>query len=194
MGSRIPLSATTRRAFLGTAAGAAGALLLAGCEDPIPSDRGFKPQPGSATAAPPQDPVKGLNAALAIEHQAIFAYTAVAPLLSSGTAALAASFRHDHETHRDALSAHITSLGGAPVPAQPSYDLGTKPASETDALKAAADLEETAAKAYFKLTTTIEDPAQVQFLASIMGDEAQHAAILRAATGSSPLPAPFQGA
>src|SRR5581483_9612850 len=69
-----------------------------------------------------------LNAALDLEHQGIWAYSAAAPKLSStdvGKTVLALALRNqaDHKQHRDALIAAIQKHGGTPVQAKDSYDL-----------------------------------------------------------------------
>lgn len=196
MRDTAPSAAPSRRGFLGLAAAAAGATLLSGCTDPRPGDAGFKAGTVLPTPYPEVDPVTGLNTVLAIEHQAVFAYNAVASLLSPAVATLAAGFRKDHETHRDALTRRVRSLGATPVAAQPTYDLvpspGPQPSDETAALKVAADLEDTAAKSYYHVVAGTADAALRAFLVSIMGDEAQHSAILRAATGQDPVTTAFQ--
>src|ERR1700722_527428 len=60
-----------------------------------------------------------LNAALDLEHQGIWAYSAAAPKLSStdvGKTVLALALRNqaDHKLHRDALIGAIQSHGGTP--------------------------------------------------------------------------------
>lgn len=176
------------------AAAAAGSTLLVACEDARPSDGAFKAQ-GAGSAAAPLDPVTALNTVLAIEHQAIYAYTTLAPKLTTpAVLALATGFLKDHTAHRDALIGKVGSLGGTPVPAKATYDLSPAPTTEAQVVKAAAGLEALAAATYFKLLPGLGDPALLAFLATIMGDEAQHAAVLEAALGKPPVPGSFQGA
>lgn len=194
MGDSAPFPPPTRRGFLGMTAGAAGSVLLVGCTDPSPSENGFRAGVARATPYPEVAPDKALNTVLALEHQAIHAYGAVMPLLTPSTRGLAGGFLRDHQAHRDALRARLVGLGASPVTAQPSYDLGSPPpADEASALTAAAGLEELAARTYYAMLAGSSDPALLQFLASIMGDEAQHAAVLLAATGKPPVPASFAG-
>lgn len=181
----------SRRGFLGIAAAAAGAPLLAGCEDRKPSEAGFVPAPVKPGTAPAVDAVTALNTTLAAEHQAIATYTLLTPLLTA-TASTLGRFKKDHEAHRDALIARVRAAGGTPVAALPSPTLSPAPANEAAALAAAADLEDAVAKTCFRMVAGSADAAVRTVLVSIMGAEAQHSAVLRAAGGQAPVPAPFQ--
>src|SRR6185437_11961548 len=69
-----------------------------------------------------------LNAALDLENQGIWAYSAAAPKLSTtdvGKTVLALALRNqaDHKKHRDLLKSAIEKLGGTPAAARESYDL-----------------------------------------------------------------------
>src|SRR5208283_3969414 len=69
-----------------------------------------------------------LNAALDLEHQAIWAYGVAAPKLSDTAVgntikALAVRNLGDHQQHRDALISIIKGLGKKPTEAKSSYDV-----------------------------------------------------------------------
>lgn len=183
-----------RRRFLGMTALAAGSALLAGCEDPKPSDTGFKGKSAVATPLPAVDAVTALNNVLAVEHQAIFTYNNVAHFLGPVEAATAAGFRKDHEAHRDALIARISALGVAPVAAKPTYDIAPAPTDQASALKVLAAVEDAAGKTDYRMVAGSSSGDVRAFLMTIMSNEAQHSAVLLGATGQSPIPAPFQSA
>src|SRR4051794_7200674 len=56
-----------------------------------------------------------LNGALGLEHPAVFAYTAGAPLLSGDALAVGKQFLEQEQEHADGLAKAITQLGGMPV-------------------------------------------------------------------------------
>lgn len=192
MGDTVAATVPNRRSFLGMAAVAAGTALLAGCEDPKPSDAGFAGKSAQATPYPSLAPVTALNTVLAVEHQAIFTYSAVAPLLNPAVAAQAASFRSDHEAHRDALSARIQALGGTPDAAKPAYDISPAPTDQPTALAALAALEDTAGKTGYRMVAGTDDTPLRTFLMTIMAAEGQHSSILLVEDGQPPIGPPFQ--
>jgi hypothetical protein len=183
-----------RRRFLGMTALAAASALLGGCEDPKPSDAGFVGKSAVGTPLPPVDAVTALNTVLAVEHRAIFTYLSVTHFLSPALAATADGFRKDHEEHRDALSARISALGGAPAPPKTTYDIAPAPTDQASALKALAALEDTAGKTDYRMLAGSATGDVRAFLMTIMSNEAQHSAILLGTTGQTPIPAPFQSA
>ena len=126
--------------------------------------------------------MKILNEALGLEHQAIYAYTAGAPLLSAGTLAVAAGFLEQHKLHRDKLIDAIEAGKGIPAIKLEQYDLGLpdKPV-ELDVLKLALRLEEEAYGAYLVRIPKLYDRGLVNGATSILADEASHAVLLRQA-------------
>ncbi len=177
----------TRRSLLRASGAAAAGAALGACGG-TPSGTGTGPTPR------PGDAVRVLNQLLVTEHTVIHAYTVGLPLLGSMTAPVATAFRQNHADHRDRLAEVITGLGGTPTPARDSYDLGTPPADEGTMTSLAATLEEQAAKAHYAALRQLDDPVVVQLLASIMGDEAQHSAVLRTVLQQDPAPASFVSA
>jgi bacterioferritin (cytochrome b1) len=174
----------TRRSLLRAVGTAAGGVALGACGgSPSGTGTGSTPRPGDA--------VRVLNQLLVAEHTIIHAYTVGLPLLGSVTATLAAAFRQNHVDHRDRLAHVISGLGGTPTPARDSDDLGPPPADEGTTMSLAASLEEQSARAHYSALRQLDDPVVVQLLASIMGDEAQHSAVLRTVLQQDPAPASF---
>jgi bacterioferritin (cytochrome b1) len=174
----------TRRSLLRAAGVAAGGAALGACG-------GSPAGTGTGSTPRPQDVVRVLDLVLVAEHAVIHAYTVGLPLLGSVTTPLATAFRQNHVDHRDRLAQVISGLGGTPTPARESYDLGTPPADEGTMTSLAATLEEQSARAHFAALRQLDDPVAAQLLASIMGDEAQHSAVLRTVLQQDPAPASF---
>jgi bacterioferritin (cytochrome b1) len=174
----------TRRSLLRATGAAAGGVVLGACG-------GSPPASGTGSTPRPGDAVRLLNQVLVAEHTVIHAYTVGLPLLGSVTAPLASAFRQHHVDHRDRLARVVTGLGGTPTPARDGYDLGTPPADEGTMTSLAATLEEQSARAHHAALRQLDDPIVVQLLASIMGDEAQHSAVLRTVLQEDPAPASF---
>ena len=63
--------------------------------------------------------------------------------------------------------------------------------TQTDVLRFAADLEQGAASGYLGVVPVLGDRDLAKAVASILGDEAMHWAILRQALGENPVPEPF---
>lgn len=140
------------------------------------------PLPAVFEGLSPANDLKILNEALGLEHQAIYAYGAGAPLLSAGTLAVAKVFMGQHMQHRDKLIDAIEGGKGAAVKALEKYDLGLpdKPV-ELDVLKLALRLEEEAYGAYLVRIPKIYERALINGATSILADEASHAVLLRQA-------------
>src|ERR1700755_147850 len=73
----------------------------------------------NAAANPGQD-VQLLNAAIALEHEGIAAYTIAAGsgLLQPAVVDIGVKFRGHHQRHRDELIKAVQALGGTPVAAK----------------------------------------------------------------------------
>ena len=63
--------------------------------------------------------------------------------------------------------------------------------TQTDVLRVTAGLEQGAASGYLGMVPVLGDRDLAKAVASILGDEAMHWAILRQALGENPVPAPF---
>jgi len=143
-------------------------------------------------AAPTDGDVAILNAALDLEHQAVWAYGAAAGKLSDtpvGKTILALALRNqaDHKAHRDALAGAVKSLGKTPSPARASYDLSSyiqagEGGLDSDANigKLALALEVDAALAYADAFSKLKTPGLLAAAATIAPDESAHATAIRA--------------
>ena len=137
-----------------------------------------------------------LNRGLAGEHFGVAAYDAALAtgLLDEQTAAVAKAFQSDHKYHRAALTKQIVSRGGTPVSAlEPDeYAKEYPPLTSVDEIVAyAIELEAGAARASVTSVTDYTDRGLALLAAQIGGVEAQHWAVLLAATGANPVPAPI---
>ena len=137
-----------------------------------------------------------LNRTLATEHFGIAAYDAAlaSGLLDEPTASAARAFRSDHMRHRDLISEEITARGGMAVPPLGADDYAEafpSLASQADIVAYAIELEAGAARAYLASVPEYEDRSLALLGAEIGAVEAQHWAVLLAASGSDPVPSPI---
>jgi hypothetical protein len=184
-----PRAASRRNLILGAGqalTGVTAAALLGGCV------HGAMAQGSTAAADPAQD-VQILNAAIALEHEGIAAYTIAAGsgLLQPAVVQVGVTFKGHHEGHRDALIGAVRTLGGTPVAAKTTdeYIRDLNVASlrdQADVLRLALRLERGAANAYLSLIPSMSADYH-QVAARLAGDEAFHAAILANALGE-PIP------
>ncbi|HJV90944.1 MAG TPA: ferritin-like domain-containing protein [Holophagaceae bacterium] len=168
---------TDRRDFLASLAGGTGLFLFGG--------RGLQ----AGTGRPPSD-VALLNVALELEHTAVYAYglAAGSGLLSKGTLEVGGIFKQSHEGHRAALTQAIRDLKGFPIPARKSYDFSAfELKTEADVLRLALFLEMKAAHAYQSALPKFRKRALTEAAGHILGDEVNHAVILRSALGKGPV-------
>ena len=149
----------------------------------------------NAATNPGQD-VQLLNAAIALEHEGIAAYTLAAGsgLLQPAVVDIGVKFRGHHQRHRDELIKAVQALGGTPVAAKTDaeYAAALNAGSlhnQADVLRLALGLERGAANAYLGLIPSL-GPNFHQIAARMAGDEAFHAAILGNALGE---PIPTEG-
>jgi rubrerythrin len=174
-----PGSAPSRRELFricGVTATGAGVSLIAGCgggEDRPP----FGGRGGGGGAGD----VKLLNAALDLEHTAIAAYTAGAQRLKgTGLAVGRTLLRHEQE-HADHLARAIRGLGGTPNRPKPAAEYARsfpRLRSQSDVLRFAVDLENTAVRAYLDAIPRLSSGELRQTAAAILASEAEHIAIL----------------
>ncbi|GAB5467696.1 MAG: ferritin-like domain-containing protein [Rhodospirillales bacterium] len=162
----------------------AAVTLLAGCQMPA--------EAGKADSA--AEDAKLLNAALALEYEAIFAYQAGAEsgLLSPGELEVALLFQGHHKRHRDLLIRTVERLGATPVAPEADALYADRLelnllASARDVLTLARGLELGAADAYIAVLPRFSDPLFGQFSARIAADEVMHWTALSQALGQ-PLP------
>ena len=137
-----------------------------------------------------------LNESLAGEHFGIAAYDAAlnSGLLDEQTASVAKSFQSDHMFHRATLTKEILARGDRPVGAlaPESYAKEYPPLTSAAQIVAyAIELEAGAARASIGSVAGYDDRRLALLAAQIGGVEAQHWALLRAATGADPVPHPI---
>lgn len=151
---------------------------------------------GKAKSASQGEDAAILNAALALEFQAIAAYQlgAESGLLQKPVLDIALKFQGHHKNHAQALTGAIEQISGIAVLAKrieeyafPIDQLKT----QADVLRFAAGLEKGAASTYLKSLPIFHDKHLVQAAGSILGDESMHWAVLLNALGEDPVPAAF---
>jgi hypothetical protein len=134
-----------------------------------------------------------LNTMLGSEYEAVAAYQigADSGLLQKPVLDIAMEFQGQHKAHADFLAETVKKLGGRPVePKQTAaYEFPVETLkTQTDLLRFAADLEHGAATAYLDNVPRFSNRSLAKDIASILGDEAMHWAILRQALGENPVP------
>lgn len=182
------LNNPTRRLFLGQSALSATAVaLLAGIS-------GATARSAFAANGDMAGDIGILNVALALEHEAIAAYSvgAGSGLLKPGTLGVAVQFQGHHKAHRDALMSTISKLGGKPVMAKPDADYAkalnaASLKTEADVVRLAARLERGAANAYLGVIPSFANKDLAQVSARLAADEVMHWTELNGALGD-PLP------
>jgi bacterioferritin (cytochrome b1) len=177
----------TRRALLqisGAGLAAGFAAFGAGCggQSPTPT-RTISPAARSANA-------EILNQILDLEHKGIAAYTAGIPLLTGHTQKSAQQFLAQELQHADELSSLIRRQDGQPDKPQLSYDLG-RPRSHDDVLQLLHQIERAQVRAYLAAIPEVTPGTFKSALGAILGSDAQHVALLRAALGAAPLAGAF---
>lgn len=134
----------------------------------------------AAEAATPDDIVL-LNGAIVLENAGIKAYLDAAALniLEPPVLAVAKSFVADHQAHAGALAAAVKAAGG--TPATGALKLEYPPLkTQSDILAFAEKVERIAATAYLTDIGKLSSPALAKTMASILGVETTHVAILAA--------------
>lgn len=171
-----------RRDFFGAAAKAGLALGLAAAGQPLVALASGKPKEG--------DDVNLLNTALALEHEAIWAYGLAggSGLLSEKAKEVGLLFQGSHEIHRDLIVDAVKRKGGRPVEPKKEYVFGVPLANEKDVLELAFKLEVGAARAYLTVVDKFQDRALAASAGRILSDEVLHAAVLRSVLGRDVVP------
>ena len=137
-----------------------------------------------------------LNGALGSEYEAVAAYQLAADsgLLQKPVLDVAMKFQGQHQSHAEFLASAVKALGGKPAEPKKAadYDFPTGTLkSQTDVLQFGAGLEHAAARSYLGMIAALDDRDLAKAIASILGDETMHWAILRQALGEDPVPAAF---
>jgi rubrerythrin len=183
-----PCAATTsrRRLLGGSGAGlVAGAFVLAGC-----SHKSHRPDVHKIPPHVRAKDVEILNRALDLEHKAIAAYTAGIPLLGGSAHDAAKQFLGQELSHAGELSGLIKQAGGKANKPKASYDLG-RPRNRTDVLRLLHELERAEIAVYLAAIPDVSPGSVRAAVAAILGNDAQHVVILRAALGLEPIPSAF---
>jgi Ferritin-like domain len=185
------LPGSSRRALL-SAVGAtlvgAGALALAGC--------GRKAPTGSKAVKKAHQPVQQSDVAilerlLGLERWTIAAYTAGIPLLTRPDAKTAKQFLDEELEHAGELLSLIKAAGGGKGPPRASsYNLG-KPSDGVEVLQLLRRLEGAQIDAYLYAIPKLSPGAVRAAASSILANDAQHIAIIRAGLGLPAAPSPF---
>ncbi|MBV8684787.1 MAG: ferritin-like domain-containing protein [Caulobacteraceae bacterium] len=139
---------------------------------------------------------KILNEALGSEFEAVAAYQVAADsgLLQKPVLDVAMNFQGQHQAHADFLARTVKSLGGNPVELKKMGDYNFPTGNlktQMDVLRFGAGLEQGAARAYLGMVAALDDRNLAKAIASILGDETMHWAILRQAIGEEPVPSAF---
>jgi rubrerythrin len=137
-----------------------------------------------------------LNTALGGEFGAVAAYQLAADsgLLQKPVLEIAMQFQGQHKAHADLLTKTVKTLGGTPAEQKKTADYKfpvEKLKTQTEVLRFAAGLEQGAASGYLGMVPVLAHRDLAKAVASILGDEAMHWAILRQALGENPVPEPF---
>ena len=129
-------------------------------------------------------------ALLHLEHWGIAAYTAGTPLLAPAVTKAGALFLNDELSHAGALAGLVRAAGGKPIRPAPSYPLG-RPRSSEDVLRLLHTIENAQLSAYLNAITRLEPGFVKSSVASILANDAQHVAVVRAALQQPAVPAAF---
>lgn len=179
----------SRRRFFhrsGVLVGAGGsAVLLAAC-----GDRTTTPSVLTGPDESDQADVEILNGALDLELLAIAAYKTAAGRLRGSALEIAKKFLEQEQEHVDGLATAIKDAGGRPNRAKSSYDF-PQLRTQTDALRFAVDVENTAIAAYIDALPKLSEADLRATVAAIVTNEAEHVAVLLDALGMNPVPGAF---
>jgi hypothetical protein len=171
-----------RRDLFRNAASTGLALGLAAAGRPLWAAPGEKPSSS--------DDLTLMNTALALEHEAIWAYGLAggSGLLSARAKEVGLLFQGSHEIHRDLLADTVRRKGGSPAEPKKEYVFGVPLASEEDVLQLAFKLELGAARVYLSVVDRFQDRALSGSAARILSDEVLHATVLRSVLGREVVP------
>ena len=134
--------------------------------------------------------VEILNSALDLELMAVAAYKAGAARLKGDVLQVGKLFLEQEQEHADGLTAAIEDAGGRANRAKSSYDF-PELRSQTDVLRFAIDLENTAIAAYIDALPKLGEGDLRATAAAIIANEAEHVAVLLGALGEEQVPDAF---
>ena len=183
--SEDPDEPSSRRGVLCAAGAALAGAVLAGCG----SSQSIRAQVQNSRPVLHTD-VDLLNHLLHLEHVAIAAYTAGIPLLAPATHKAGQLFLNDEISHAGDLAGLVRAAGGKPIKPAPSYELG-HPRTSQEVLQLLHDVENAQIAAYVDAIPVLEPGTLKQQVASILANDAQHVAVVRAALGQPAIPSAF---
>ena len=131
-----------------------------------------------------------LNRLLHLEHVTIAAYTAGIPLLAPATHKAGQLFLNDEISHAGDIAGLVRAAGGKPIKPAPSYALG-HPRTSQEVLMLLHNVENMQIAAYVDAIAVLEPGTLKQQVASILANDAQHIAVVRAALGQPAIPSAF---
>jgi hypothetical protein len=166
-------------------AGLAG-LLVAGCGG---GRKSLKAQVHNSEPVLASD-VEILNHLLDLEHWAIAAYTAATPVLTPATVKAGQLFLGDELSHAGGLAGLVRSAGGTPVMPRPSYPLGN-PRGSAEVIGVLHTIEQALVSAYLDAIPRLQPGMAKQQVASILANDAQHLAVVRAALHLPAVPSAY---
>jgi Ferritin-like domain len=172
---------SSRRGLLRAGGAALAGLVVAGC-----GTESLRAQVHNSEPVINTD-VALLNHLLHLEHMAIAAYTAGTPLLAPAVVKAGQLFLNDELAHAGALAGWVKAAGAEPIKPAPSYDLG-HPRTSDEVLALLHAVENAQIAAYLDAVARLEPGVVKQSVASILANDAQHVAVVRAALGQRAVP------
>ena len=147
------------------------------------------PTTATNSSGPIDNPVDAamLNHLLDLEHLGIAAYTAGIPLLTPAGRKDGQLFLNQEIAHAGELGGLVKQVGGVPSKGKESYDLG-HPRTGEDVLRLLHGIERTQISAYLRAIPKVSLGSTRAALAAILGNDAQHIAVLRLMLGRHPIP------
>jgi Ferritin-like domain len=181
----LEADSSSRRGLLRAAgAGVAGAL-IAGCG----GRASLKSQVHNSEPVLNAD-VEVLNHLLDLEYWAIAAYTAATPVLPPATVRAGQLFLNDELYHAGGLAGLVREAGGKPIKPRPSYPLG-QPRGSAEVLGLLHAVERAQITAYVDAIPRLQPGMVKQQVVSILANDAQHLAVVRAALHLPAVPSAY---
>jgi hypothetical protein len=136
--------------------------------------------------------VLALDDLLILERRAIAAYTAGIPVLVGRQRVIAIAFLRQELEHAGTLVTEVSRAGGSFTKRAQSYQLGN-PNGPRGVLELLHEVERAEIAGYLDAIERLSSGRLRATAASILADQAQHVAVLRAALGQPPIPSAFVG-
>lgn len=139
-------------------------------------------------------PVAALQAALAAEHAAVWAYDLASAFVTGSAASQLREAANTHQARRDATQRLLVDAGVQPVPPEPGY-LTPEPVTDmASAVRLAITAETDVASGWRSvLERSAPDPTLRGMALDALVDSAVRAARWRASAGITPVTVPFPG-